>query len=43
MPLPPLDANPRAAQVAPPDQIYPTALQGGEEVEIRGVRPMAPG
>jgi len=39
MPLPPLDADPRAAQVAPPDQIYPAELAGGEKVEIRGVRP----
>lgn len=39
MPLPPLDADPRAAQVAPPDQVYPGALSGGEEVELRGVRP----
>lgn len=39
LPLPPLDADPRAAQVAPADQVYPTALRGGEEVEIRGVRP----
>lgn len=37
MPLPPLDADPRAAQVAPPDQILPHALEGGEPVEIRGV------
>lgn len=39
LPLPPLDADPRAAQVAPPDQVYPAALEGGEVVEIRGVRP----
>ncbi|PCC68206.1 hypothetical protein SAMN02745121_08925 [Nannocystis exedens] len=38
MPLPPLDADPRAAQVAPPDQVLPHALEGGEPVEIRGVR-----
>jgi hypothetical protein len=37
MPLPPLDADPRAAQVAPPDQLYPRALAGGEPVELRGV------
>lgn len=38
MPLPPLDADPRAGQVAPPDQQYPGVLAGGEPVEIRGVR-----
>ncbi|WP_434424816.1 DUF2169 family type VI secretion system accessory protein [Nannocystis pusilla] len=38
MPLPPLDADPRAAQVAPPDQVLPHALAGGEPVELRGVR-----
>jgi hypothetical protein len=39
LPLPPLDADPRANQVAPPDQVYPGPLCGGEAVEIRGVRP----
>ncbi|WP_170136133.1 DUF2169 family type VI secretion system accessory protein [Nannocystis exedens] len=39
LPLPPLDGDPRAAQVAPPDQVYPTMLRGDEEVEIRGVQP----
>jgi hypothetical protein len=39
MPLAPRDADPRAAQVAPPDQVLSTALRGDEEVELRGVRP----
>lgn len=39
MPLPPLDADPRRAQVAPPDQVYPAPLRGEEEVEVRGARP----
>jgi hypothetical protein len=39
MPLPPLDTDPRAAQVAPPDQVYPATLRGGEAVEVRGARP----
>ena len=39
MPLPPHDADPRAAQCAPPDQVYPEPLRGDEEVELHGVRP----
>jgi hypothetical protein len=30
MPLPPADFNPRYNQVAPPDQIYPSHVVGGE-------------
>jgi hypothetical protein len=39
MPLLPLDFNPRFHQVAPPDQILPGYVRGGELVTITSVRP----
>jgi hypothetical protein len=39
MPLPPADFNPRYNQVAPPDQIYPSHVVGGEPMEIWGMTP----
>ena len=39
MPLPPLDFDPRFHQAAPPDQVYPGYVAGGEPVTIAGTRP----
>jgi hypothetical protein len=39
MPLPPVDFDPRYNQAAPPDQIYPGYLVGGEPMEIYGMAP----
>jgi len=39
MPLPPADFNPRYNQAAPPDQIYPSHVVGGEPMEIFGMTP----
>jgi len=37
MPLPPLDVDPRFEQVAPPDQIAPSYLRGGEPVGLQNL------
>jgi len=39
MPLPPADFNQRYNQTAPPDQIFPSHLAGGEPMEIYGMTP----
>jgi hypothetical protein len=41
-PFLPLDFDPRYYQVAPPDQVLPGYLKGGERVRIAGMTPDAP-